>query len=41
MPVAWHPKRWWDLCMSEDEKKEIDPIFTDKVEKFLKLEECF
>ena len=18
--VAWHPKRWWDWCLSEDEK---------------------
>ena len=27
MPVAWHPDRWWDWCISEDEKKEIDPIF--------------
>ena len=27
MPVAWHPKRWWSFCVSEDEKKEIDPIF--------------
>ena len=24
MPVAWHPNRWWDWCMSEDEKKEIN-----------------
>ena len=21
IPVAWHPTRSWDLCMSEDEKK--------------------
>ena len=21
MPVAWHPSRLWDWCMSEDEKK--------------------
>ena len=21
MPIAWHPNRWWDWCMSEDEKK--------------------
>ena len=21
MPIAWHPSRFWDLCMSEDEKK--------------------
>ena len=33
MPVAWHPKRWWDWCFPEDEKKEIDTIFTDKVGK--------
>ena len=25
MPIAWHPKRWWDFCMSED----IELIFTD------------
>ena len=29
MPITWHPKRWWNLCMSEDEKKEIEPIFTE------------
>ena len=28
MPLAWHPKRWWNFCMSEDEKMEIEPIFT-------------
>ena len=27
MSIAWHPKRWWDFCMSEDEKKEIEPLF--------------
>ena len=27
MPVGWHPNRWWDWCMSEDKKKEIDPMF--------------
>ena len=21
MPVAWHPKRWWDWCVSVDEMK--------------------
>ena len=25
-----HPKRWWNFCISEDEKKEIEPIFTEK-----------
>ena len=29
MPVAWHPKRWWNFYMPEDEKKEIEPIFTE------------
>ena len=27
--VAWHPRRLWNFCMSEDEKKEIEPIFTE------------
>ena len=22
-------KSWWNFCMSEDEKKEIEPIFTE------------
>ena len=33
MAVAWHPTRWWDWCLPENEnnkKKEIDPIFTYK-----------
>ena len=21
LPIAWHPSRYWDWCMSEDEKK--------------------
>ena len=29
MPTVWHPKRWWNFCMSENEKKEIEPIFTE------------
>ena len=24
MPIAWHPSRWWDWCMSEDEKKDFE-----------------
>ena len=28
MLIAWHPGRWWNLCMLEDERKEIEPIFT-------------
>ena len=32
-PVVWHKTRWWDWCLLEDEKKRIEPTFTDKVEK--------
>ena len=28
IPTALHPKRWWNFCMLEDGKKEIEPIFT-------------
>ena len=27
--IVWHPKRFWNFCMSENEKKEIEPIFID------------
>ena len=30
MSGAWHSTRWGDCCMPEDEKKGIEPIFTDK-----------
>ena len=30
MVVAWQHTKWWDWCMSEIEKKEVEPIFTDK-----------
>ena len=23
MPVAWHPDRWWNWCVPEDEKQEL------------------
>ena len=23
MPVAWHPNRWWNFCVPEDEGIEI------------------
>ena len=31
MPVAWYSNRWWDWCMSEDEKKEIDLMFIEEL----------
>ena len=27
--VAWHPRRWWNFCMPEHKKKEIETIFTE------------
>ena len=30
MTAAWHPTRWWDWCLSEDEKKEIEPFLLMK-----------
>ena len=30
MPGELHPTRWWDCYMSQDEKKGIEPSFTDK-----------
>ena len=29
MPIVWHPKRWWNFCLSDNERKEIEPIFTE------------
>ena len=33
MPIAWHPKRWYKFCVSEDKKKEIEQIFTKTLQK--------
>ena len=30
MPVVWQRTRWWDRCLSEDEKKRIEAIFSGK-----------
>ena len=27
MPVAWHPTRWWDWCLPEDEEKKKEIQF--------------
>ena len=29
LPIAWHPSRWWDWCMSEEEKKKVRKIVFD------------
>ena len=31
MRVAWRPNRWWDCCVSDDEKKQIDPMFIEEL----------
>ena len=31
MPVACNLNRWWDWCMPEDEKEEIDPVFIEEL----------
>ena len=31
MLVAWYPNKWWDWCISEDEKKKIDPMFIEEI----------
>ena len=31
MAIAWYPKRWCCWFMSEDEKKEIDPMSIEKL----------
>ena len=25
--IAWHPSRYWDWCMSEDEKQETEKLW--------------
>ena len=30
MPVTWHLNKWWDWCVSEDEKK-ICPMFIEEL----------
>ena len=27
IPIAWHPSRHWDWCMSEDEKQETEKLW--------------
>ena len=27
MPIAWHPSRWWDWCVLEDERKETELLW--------------
>ena len=34
LPVAWHHTGCWERCMSKDEKRGIEKIFTDNVGKW-------
>ena len=27
MSIIWHPSRWWDWCVHEDEKKEKEKLW--------------
>ena len=27
LPIAWHPSRYWDWCVPQDEKKEIETLW--------------
>ena len=27
LPIAWHPSRWWDWCVPQDEKKETEKVW--------------
>ena len=27
MPIAWHPSRWWDWCIPNNEKQETEIFF--------------
>ena len=37
MPIVWHPNRWWDFWVSEDEKKEIDAMFNEELLKCMSV----
>ena len=26
LPIAWHPSKYWDWCMSEDEKQDTEKL---------------
>ena len=27
MPTAWHPSRWWNWCVSEDERRDTEKLW--------------
>ena len=30
LATAWHPDRWWDWCLDNDEKQEIEKLWLGK-----------
>ena len=41
MASVWHPTRWWDWCMSVDEKKEYNQFLLINISaKLSKLGHC-
>ena len=37
MTIAWYPERQWDWWVSDDEKKEIEPMFIEELKKCLSV----
>ena len=35
IPFTWHPSRWWDWCMSEEEKKKGRSIVGINIDFFV------
>ena len=27
MPIAWHPSKWWDCCIPENEEREMEKLW--------------
>ena len=27
IPIAWHPSRWWDWCVPEDEERDKEKLW--------------
>ena len=36
MPVGRHPNRWWDWRMSENEKRETDPMYIRVIKEWVR-----
>ena len=40
MPIAWHHNKWWNFCMSEDEKKKQIQFLLKKCEVCVNVYTC-